>query len=85
MDSSEKARLFHALVKAGWKWREGSLYAPNGTMWLDEANPWQSSLREFRERMIGRADRLRKNVVGATDEQKLDFEHAMADLASRSH
>ena len=58
MDTAEKNRLFGELGNAGWTWRDGALYAPNGTMWLDGKDPWTEDLRSFRDRMIGRVERI---------------------------
>ncbi|MDB4946734.1 MAG: hypothetical protein JWP97_6268 [Labilithrix sp.] len=80
MDAAEKKDLFEALERAQWTWREGALYAPNGTMWLDGEDPWNGDLRSFRDRMIGRANRIRQNVQ-ASLEHADDVERSLVDAA----
>ncbi|HRG97682.1 MAG TPA: hypothetical protein PLR99_15610 [Polyangiaceae bacterium] len=80
MDAVEKKDLFEALERAQWTWREGALYAPNGTMWLDGEDPWNEDLRSFRDRMIGRADRIRQNVQGSLEHSD-DVERSLVDAA----
>jgi hypothetical protein len=53
----QRERLFASLEARGWVWREGFIYAPNGTMWLSGSQPWDGDLREFHERMTGRLHR----------------------------
>jgi len=72
-------RLFDALVRAGWVWREGDLVAPNGTMWLDGKQPWQGDVRSFHARMVGRVGRLRGNLAGCAGADAADIERAVVD------
>ena len=81
MDPTEVNRLFDALVRAGWTWRDGSLVAPHGTMWLDGKEPWPGDVRSFYERMIGRVARLRNNLEGLVGADAVDVEQAARDVA----
>ena len=80
MDAAEKRELFEALERAQWTWRDGALYAPNGTMWLDAEEPWEGDLQSFRDRMTGRADRLRQNLRGSTEHAD-DAQRALLDAS----
>jgi len=39
MTPDDKKRLFDALEQASWSWRDGALYAPNGTMLVRRGAP----------------------------------------------
>jgi hypothetical protein len=81
MENIETQRLFDALREAGWTMREGALYAPNGTMWLSEDEPWVGDLRSFRDRMVGRVNRIKQNLEATEGEHAANFERAMVDAA----
>ena len=53
-----RSDLFDALKKRGWVERDGCIYAPRATMWLDDSVPWGLDWNEFGARMIGRRERL---------------------------
>ena len=73
----QKEHLFTALAARGWVWREGFIYAPNGTMWLSGSHPWEGDLREFHERMTGR---LHRNIeVGPMYENVAEHQGLVAD------
>jgi len=80
MDEVEKKRLFEALERTRWTWRDGALYAPNGTMWLDGGDPWDGDLRSLRERMVGRVERIRRNLSASSDHAD-DLQRALVDAA----
>lgn len=80
MDEIEKQRLFEALERVRWIWRDGALYAPNGTMWLDGDDPWSEDLRSFRDRMVGRVNRIRGNLDESSEHAE-DAQRAVADAA----
>jgi len=82
MNDAEKNRLFDALEQARWSWRDGALYAPNGTMWLDGADPWNGDLRSFRDRMVGRVERIQRNLQGSSKEDADDNARALVDAAA---
>jgi hypothetical protein len=76
---TDRQRLFEALAKAGWTWRDGSLYAPNGTMWLSEDLSWVDDFGSFRDRMTERADRIKAYLDGSPQERVADSERALDD------
>ena len=59
MDPEDAKRLLAALTGAGWLVREGWIYAPGETMWLNCDQPWHRDLSAFREQMVGRLESLR--------------------------
>ena len=73
MDPEDAKRLLDALTGAGWVTREGWIYAPHATMWLDCGQPWHRDLLQFREQMMGRLESLQRQP---------SFEDAVADTQS---
>lgn len=80
------ADLLDALASVGWRWRDGFRYAPNGSIWVGR-DPIDSNLHEFRDRMRGRRDRIRRfresdatEHRAATDESLEDMENLLAVL-----
>jgi len=59
----QRLRLFDELNKIGWRLRDGFIYAPNETMWLLVTEPWTGDLQDFRDRMVGRLERLSNRRV----------------------
>jgi hypothetical protein len=86
MDAKDVIKLLEALSGAGWATREGWIYAPKGTMWLRCSQPWHEDLSSFRERMVGRLGRLRRQDGfddGVADTQSLvDILERIASAAS---
>lgn len=54
-------QLFERLNDDGWKWREGTIYAPHETIWLTRHEPWAGDIVDFYESMLGRLSRLENN------------------------
>lgn len=81
MDEEESEELLAALVRAGWTWRDGVLGAPNETMWLDRDLVSWGDRESFRDRMIGRRDRIRATLASAT-EDAADTRAALDDVES---
>jgi hypothetical protein len=73
MDPEDAKRLLEALTEAGWATREGWIYAPKATMWLNCSQPWHRDLLQFREQMMGRLESLRRQT---------GFDSAVADTQS---
>jgi hypothetical protein len=80
MEAGDMTRVFDALVNAGWEWRDGALYAPRGTMWLDGKEPWGGDIRSLHERMTGRVARLKNNLVGLSGTEATDLQRAVLDV-----
>jgi hypothetical protein len=75
-------KLREGLEGIGWT-REGDiLMSPGKTMWLNADAPWAGSLEEFRERMEGRAARIRGFLTSASSHEDVgDAESALHDVA----
>ncbi|MDR3415644.1 MAG: hypothetical protein P4L83_05615 [Nevskia sp.] len=41
-------------------WKKEFIYAPNETMWLSIAKPWEGSLSDFHGRMKARLERVER-------------------------
>ena len=80
INAAEKKKLFEALERAHWTWRDEVLSAPHGTMWLDNEDVWDGDLRSFRDHMIGRADRIRQNLHGSSEHAD-DVQRSLGDVA----
>lgn len=80
--SDDKALVFATLEERGWAWRDGALYAPNETLWLDGDAPWNGHLRAFRERVASRATRIMMTDVSGDPERAIEAERALADTLS---
>lgn len=46
------------LEQRGWRFQGTTLYAPNGTMWVEEEVPWHWGWEVYRQRMHDRRDRI---------------------------
>ena len=76
----QRQGLLRALEARGWVYREGLIYAPNQTLWLYATEPWQEDLTDFHERMVGRKQRIIKNVAYHDDQEQ--HKNAIADTDS---
>ena len=76
----QRQQLFSTLESNGWQWRDGFIYAPNDTMWLQGASPWGDDLREFHDRMNGRLQRNESHGWMYVDAR--DHENLVADTRS---
>lgn len=79
---ADKAIVFAALEERGWRWRDGALYAPHETLWLEGAAPWNGHLRAFRERVAARASRIMMTDVSKSTARKLELEGSLKDSLS---
>jgi hypothetical protein len=79
---ADKALVFATLEERGWAWRDGALYAPNETLWLEREAPWNGHLRAFRERVAARATRIMMTDVSGDAERAIEAERALADTLS---
>jgi hypothetical protein len=52
--------LFARLEEMGWTRQDDTLVAPNGTMWLDTANPWPADLKDLKDNMESRRERVER-------------------------
>ncbi|HRG96514.1 MAG TPA: hypothetical protein PLR99_09715 [Polyangiaceae bacterium] len=80
--SDDKALVFAVLEERGWAWRDGALYAPNETLWLEREAPWNGHVRAFRERVAARATRIMMTDVRGDAERAIEAERALADTLS---
>ncbi|HSB08756.1 MAG TPA: hypothetical protein VLM38_04555 [Blastocatellia bacterium] len=80
LSPAQRSALFEALESRSWFYRESFIYAPNQTMWLLVAEPWQADLAEFHERMAGRKERIIKNA-GFHDNQE-QHKNVVSDITS---
>ena len=72
LNDEQKDRLFGALQRLGWEWRDAVIYAPNETIFLMKERPWEGDLADFIERMEGRLARIANNRFEG-------FERALGD------
>jgi putative SOS response-associated peptidase YedK len=80
LSDQQREALFAALLSRGWHWRDGSIYAPHGTMWLLGTQPWRGDLRDFHARMTGR---LRRNQMARwMYERESDHQNLVSDTRS---
>jgi hypothetical protein len=80
LTDQQREALLTALLSHGWRWRDGSIYAPHGTMWLLGVDPWAGDLRDFDERMKGRL--LRNEMARCMYEREGDHEKLVSDTRS---
>lgn len=79
---ADKALVLALLEERGWTWRDGALYAPNETLWLEREAPWNGHVRAFRERVAARATRIMMTDVRGDAERAIEAERALADTLS---
>ncbi len=77
--TQEKLRLFATLEARSWTWRDGALYAPNETLWLERDTPWHGHPRAFRERVSGRIARIVQRDVRGSPDRASEAARALRD------
>jgi hypothetical protein len=80
MNAYERDTLVGRLRNAGWSLRDGLMYAPRETMYLDPQEPWQGDWRALRASMLSRQARIRRNVDTSEGTRRAEFEKALADV-----
>lgn len=71
------AKLFDALAARGWAMRDGSLLAPQESMWLEEGLDWDT--QTFLENMRRRKRRIASSRVVVGEES---YDSSFADVCS---
>ena len=74
--------LLTVLENRGWRWEQGALFGPNGSMSVAGSvteDDWPGGINGFRERIISRLERLRSEDWG---ENRSNQEKAIADTVA---
>jgi hypothetical protein len=77
LDDRQKTILFHLLEAQGWRLKEDSIEAPNGSIWILRNQPWHLNLASFHETMYRRLERIKKVAFLSSKP-----EHLISDTAS---
>lgn len=80
LNNQQREGLLKMLEAKGWFWRDDFIFAPNETMSLHGATPWDKNLPDFYERMVGRKQRIIKNKAYHRDET--DHKKVVDDVSS---